>query len=65
MPIIYILENVGLPLVIGLIANYISNKKRGREKEKVALNVKIIINGKKMKEIHYNGDADTFKELMD
>lgn len=66
MPIIYVAEQILLPLAISLVANFISSKKKGREHEKARVNVDIVYKkGKKEVDIHYDGDADTFKEVMD
>lgn len=66
MPIIYVAQEILLPLAISLVANFISSKKKGREHEKAKINVDIVYKkGKKEVDIHYNGDADTFKEVMD
>ena len=66
LPIIFIASNILLPAVINLVTSFIYDKMKGREHEKVKVNVEIVIkNGKKEKQIHYDGDAESFKTLMD
>ena len=66
MPIIWVSYNVNLPLVIGLVANYITDKIKGREKTNHIVKVSFIINdGDKTKQLNYEGDAKTFKETFE
>lgn len=66
LPIIFIASNILLPAVINLVTSFIYDKMKGREHEKANVNVNIVIkNGKKEKQIHYAGDAESFKTLMD
>lgn len=65
MPIIWICKNFFLPLTIELVANYIYDKIKGREHENVNLKASFIVkNGKKSIELHYDGDAKTFKDTF-
>lgn len=64
MPFIWIRDNLFFPIVINIVSNYIWEKRKGREEEKVQVNVKFFIKSKK-KMIYYNGDADTFKETFE
>lgn len=66
MPIIWVASNVLFPTVVGLVANYIYDKLKGREKEKAQVDITIMVkNGKKEKMIHYKGDAKTFKKTFE
>lgn len=68
LPVIWISQNILLPIVIGLISSYIYDKIKGRGKEPTTVDVTIQINDKKKginKSIHYSGDAKTFKEVFD
>jgi len=66
MPVIYVAKEILLPLAISLVANFICSKKKGREHEKAKVNVDIVYKkGKKEVDIHYDGDADTFKDVID
>lgn len=65
MPIVYVGENILLPIAISLISDYIFSKIQGREKEdcQVDVTIKIARDGE-TKDIHYKGDANTFKETI-
>lgn len=66
MPVIWIGSSIALPLVVNLVSNYIWEKMRGREQEDVKVDITIMVKqGKKIKELHYNGDAKAFKETFD
>ncbi|KUO76673.1 MAG: hypothetical protein APF77_01465 [Clostridia bacterium BRH_c25] len=66
MPIIWIASDIILPTTIGLVANYIYERMKGREKEDCTVKVSFIIrDGKKTKELHYDGDARAFKETFE
>jgi hypothetical protein len=66
MPIIWIASNVILPIVTGLVANYISERMKGRENEDCTVKVIYIVkDGEKTKELHYDGDAKAFKETFE
>ncbi len=68
LPVIWISQNILLPLVTGLISSYIYDKIKGRGKETTTVDVTIQINDKKKginKSIHYKGDAKTFKDTFD
>lgn len=63
MPIIEVLSDVAFNIAIGLVANYIYDKLKGREHECAQVDVTFVVkNGKNSKELHYRGDAKTFKE---
>lgn len=60
-----IVTSVILPTVIGLLVNYVSSKIFNK-KEKSNVDFKMIVkDGKKQKEISYNGDSETFIKLME
>ena len=66
MPVIWIGSFVIFPIVINIVSNFLSEKMRGREQESIKVDITIMIKkGKQTKEIHYNGDAKTFKEIFD
>lgn len=66
LPVIFIASNVLLPFVVNLVSNFIYDKMKGREHEDANVNVDIIIkNGKKEKRIHFDGDAKSFRDLME
>lgn len=66
MPVIWIASEIALPLVISILASFIYEKMKGREKEDVNVDLTITVNnGKKTKSLHYKGDAKTFKESFE
>lgn len=66
MPIIWIASDIILPVATGLVANYIYERMKGREKEDCTVKVSFIVSdGKKTKELHYDGDAKAFKETFE
>lgn len=66
MPVIWIARKIILPMVISILANFIYDKMKGREKENVNVDLTIIVNnGKKTKSLHYKGDAKAFKESFE
>lgn len=66
MPIIWIASEILLPVATGLVANYIYERMKGREKEDCTVKVSFIVrDGKKTKELHYDGDAKAFKETFE
>lgn len=65
MPIIWVASNVILPTVLGIVANYISARTMGREHENCKVVVDFIIkSGDTTKELHFDGDAKSFKEAF-
>ena len=66
MPVIWVAQNVLLPIAINMVCNYIWEKRKGHEKEDTQVDVTFIVKSKgKEKSIHYKGDADTFKEKFE
>ncbi len=66
MPIIWIASYIILPTAIGLVTNYIYEKMKGREHEDVSVKVSFVVkSGDQLKELHYDGDAKTFKETFE
>lgn len=66
MPIIWVASYIVLPIIIGLVTNYIYEKMKGREHEDVSLKVSFLVkNGDQLKELHYDGDAKTFRETFE
>lgn len=66
MPIIWIANAIVFPIVIGLVTNYIYDRMKGRENEDCTVKITFIIkDGKKTKELNYDGDAKTFKETFE
>lgn len=66
LPIVQVVNPVMLPVLLNMVSNYIWEQLKGREHEEVKVGFKVILkNGDKIKEIHYNGDAKTFKETFD
>lgn len=66
MPIIFVASSVLFPITINLISSYIYDRIKGREKEDVSVKVSFVVrNGKSTKELHYDGDAKTFKETFE
>ena len=65
LPIVQVVNPVLVPVLVNIVSNYIWEQIKGREHEEVKVDFKVIIkNGDKSKEIHYNGDAKTFKETF-
>lgn len=61
--IIWIANNILLPMVINMVCNYIWEKRKGHEKEETQVDVTFIVKSKGMeKSIYFKGDADTFKD---
>ncbi|MDE7353370.1 MAG: hypothetical protein K2O06_10010 [Acetatifactor sp.] len=66
LPIIWIANNVLLPMAINMVCNYIWEKRKGHEKEETQVDVTFIVKSKGMeKSIHFIGDADTFKNKFE
>lgn len=66
MPIIWISSEIILPIGVGLVASYIFERMKGREKEECTVKVTFIVkDDKKTKELHYDGDAKAFKEAFE
>ena len=65
LPIVQVVNSVLFPVLIGIVSNYIWEQLKGREHEEVKVDFKVVMkNGDKSKEIHYNGDAKTFRETF-
>lgn len=66
MPIIWVAGNILLPIAINLVSDYIKDKLKGREKEDAKVDVTFIVkrDGEE-KNIHYSGDAKTFKDAFE
>jgi len=63
MPVIFIAKDVFLPTAINLVSNYLWDKIKGREKETPQVDVTFrAYHNNEVKELHYKGDATTFKE---
>ncbi|HFF3190413.1 TPA: hypothetical protein ACGCJB_003638 [Bacillus cereus] len=59
-----VLESAILPVVIGLVTNYLDRKVQGRKNDvKVKVNM-TVVDGDKSKTIYYEGDADKFEETI-
>lgn len=66
MPVIWVATNIMLPFAINMVSNYIWEKMKGREDEPAQVDVTFITRcGDKEKQIHYSGDAKTFKESFE
>ena len=66
MPIIWVGSSLALPVIVNLVSNYIWEKLRGREQEDAKVNVTIMVQrGQNTTELHYDGDAKTFKETFE
>lgn len=66
MPIIFIAANVILPLVVGLVTNYVYDKMKGREHEDCTVKVKFVVkNGQTTKELSYDGSAKDFAKAFE
>lgn len=66
MPVLWVGKNILLPIIVGLVANYIHDKIKGREKEDVNVEITFIVkNKKKEKTLHYRGDAKQFEEKFE
>jgi hypothetical protein len=66
MPIIWIASEIIFPIAIGLVTNYIYERMKGREKEGCTVKLTFIVrDGKKTKELHYDGDAKAFNETFE
>ena len=66
MPIIWVGSSLALPVIVNLVSNYIWEKLRGREQEDAKVNVTIMVQrGRNTTELHYDGDAKTFKETFE
>jgi len=66
MPIIWIASNIDLPIAINLVSNYIYDRMKGRENEECTVKLSIVSKNKdNFKELHYDGDAKTFKEKFE
>ncbi|MBQ5995539.1 MAG: hypothetical protein IJL63_06765 [Clostridia bacterium] len=66
MPVIWVASNVVLPIVVGLVTNYIYDKLKGRENEDAQIDITFMVNrdGEEDKIIHYKGDAKTFEKTF-
>lgn len=67
MPVIWVASNVVLPIVVGLVTNYIYDKLKGRENEDAQIDVTFMVNrdGEEDKIIHYKGNAKTFEKTFE
>lgn len=66
LPVIKVAEYALIPIVVGLITNYIYDKLKGREKDDAKVEFSICVTkGKKKTSIHYKGDAKTVKDSFD
>lgn len=66
MPIIYIAEEVLLPVAVGLAINYLWDRIKGREKENPQVDITFRKrDGDKTKELHFKGGVDEFKEKFE
>lgn len=66
MPVIWVASSVLLPFAINMVSSYIYDKKKGREKENVNVDVTFLVKrDNEEKYIHYSGDAKTFKESFE
>lgn len=63
MPIIWVVQNVALPAVVGIVSSYIYDRLKGREAEDANVEVSFVVDrdGEK-KMIHYKGPAREFAE---
>ncbi|AVX06613.1 hypothetical protein [Priestia megaterium] len=60
-----ILDKAVLPIVVGLITNYLTEKKIARKTEIKAKVDLTVVDGEKSKRISYEGDADKFEETLE
>lgn len=66
MPLIYIANYVILPIAINLVSDYIIQKRKGREEERCDVDVTFKVKyGDDFKELHFKGNAETFKETFE
>ena len=66
MPVIWVAQNILLPIAFDMVWNYIKEKRKGRKTENANVDVIFVVKTKgKEKLIHYNGSADTFKETFE
>lgn len=66
MPIIQVASLVLLPISLNLVSNYIWDRMKGRENENCQVDVTFKIqDGEKVKELHYKGDATSFKDRFE
>lgn len=63
MPIIWVVQNVALPAVIGIVSSYIYDRLKGREDEDANVDVSFVVDrdGEK-KMVHFKGPAREFAE---
>lgn len=63
MPLIFVANEILLPMAIAIVSDYIIQKRRGREEEPCNIDVTYKVkHGDDFKELHYKGNADTFVE---
>jgi hypothetical protein len=66
LPVIFVGEMILLPLVVNLCASYIYDKMKGREDQRANVDISFVIKeGKKSMELHYKGDASSFKDAFE
>lgn len=66
MPVIWVLSSFVLPIAITLTSNYIWDKIKGRESDNCQVDITFKVkDGETVKELHYKGDADSFKEKFE
>lgn len=66
MPILWVTTEMLLPIVVGVVSNYIFEKMKGREHEEANVELSFIVNrNDEKKMLHYKGPADEFKKAFD
>lgn len=66
MPLIWVANVLLLPVTVNLVSDYISDRRRGREKEACQVDISFKVqDGDKIKELHYKGDAESFREKFE
>lgn len=63
MPLIFIAKDILLPIIIGVVIDYINEKRKGREDEPCDVDITFKVkHGNDIKELHYKGSAEAFKD---
>ena len=63
MPLIFIAKEILLPIIINVVSDYINEKRKGREDEPCDVDITFKVkHGNDVKELHYNGSAEAFKD---
>lgn len=66
MPIVFIATNILLPIVVGLVTNYIDTKMKGREHEECTVKMKFIVKtADSYKKLEYDGPAKDFEKTFE